>query len=101
MGLVPSISSHNILGCKWIFRTKHHSGGFIDMFKACLVAKRFHQWPSVDYHDTFNSVVKTTTVQLVLSLAINREWSLRQLDVNYNAFRFSLLIIMVILSNFF
>lgn len=82
MGLVPSISSHNIVGCKWILRTKHHSGGSIDMFKARLVAKGFHQWPNVDYHDTFNSIVKTTTVQLGLSLAINCEWSLRQLDVN-------------------
>lgn len=83
--LVLPDSSHNIIGCKWIFRTKRNSDGSIDWFKACLVAKGFHQRPGVDYHDTFNLVVKPTTVRVVLSLAVSHGWSLRQLDVN-NAF---------------
>ena len=80
--LVPSYSSHNIVGCKWIFRTKRHSDGSIDRYKARLVAKGFHQRSGVDYHDTFSPVVKPTTIRLVLSLAVTRGWSLRQLDVN-------------------
>ena len=67
--LVPSIPSHNIVGCKWIYRTKRNSNGTIDRYKARLVAKGFHQRPRVDYHDTFSPVVKPTTIQLVLSLA--------------------------------
>ena len=50
-----------------------------------MVAKGFHQRPGIDYQDTFSSVVKPTTVRIVLSKAVNRGWSLRQLDVN-NAF---------------
>ncbi|RVW71349.1 Retrovirus-related Pol polyprotein from transposon RE1 [Vitis vinifera] len=83
--LVPSYSIHNIVGCKWIFRTKRHSDGFVDRHKARLVAKGFHQLLGIDYHDTFSLVVKPTTIRLVLSLAVSRGWSLRQLDVN-NAF---------------
>lgn len=83
--LVPPDGVTNVVGCKWIFRIKRNSNGSIDRYKARLVAKGFHQRPGVDYHDTFSPVIKPVTIRLILSLAVSRGWSLRQLDVN-NAF---------------
>jgi histone deacetylase 1/2 len=83
--LIPASSNQNVVGCKWIFRTKRHSNGSIDKYKACLVAKGFHQRPDVDYYDTFSPVIKPTIIRLVLNITISSEWTLRQFDVN-NAF---------------
>ncbi|CAL9021646.1 unnamed protein product, partial [Prunus brigantina] len=83
--LVPSFPSQNLVGCKWVFRIKRHSDGSIERYKARLIAKGFHQRPGIDYAETFSPVVKPATIRTVLSLAVSRGWSLRQLDVK-NAF---------------
>ncbi|KAI5336561.1 hypothetical protein L3X38_015829 [Prunus dulcis] len=79
--LVPSSPSQNLIGCKWVFRIKRHSDGYIERYKARLVVKGFHQRPGIDYDETFNPIVKPATIRTILSLAISHGWSLRQLDV--------------------
>ena len=49
------------------------------------MAKGFKQRYGIDYEDTFSPVVKIATVRLVLSIAVSRNWCLKQLDVQ-NAF---------------
>ncbi|BBG99703.1 Far-red impaired responsive family protein, partial [Prunus dulcis] len=83
--LVPHSPLHAPVGCKWVFRIKRNSDGSIERYKARLVAKGFHQQPGLDFTETFSPVVKPATVRTVLSLAVSRGWSLRQLDVK-NAF---------------
>ncbi|KAH0722632.1 hypothetical protein KY290_005289 [Solanum tuberosum] len=68
--LVPNDHSKNVVDCKWFFRIKHHPDGFIDRYKAQLVAKGFTQRPGLDYHSTFSLVVKLITIRLVLAIAV-------------------------------
>jgi hypothetical protein len=83
--LVPKPSGHNIISCKWVFRIKEHADGSVDKYKARLVARGFTQQHGIDYFETFSPVVKMSTVRLVLSIAISRQWDIRQLDIS-NAF---------------
>lgn len=53
--------------------------------KARLVAKGYTQQPSLDFYDTFSLIVKASTIQVVLSLAISNNWLIRQHEVK-NAF---------------
>lgn len=68
-----------------MFRIKHNPDGSVEKYKVRLVAKGFHQQHGIDYDETCNPVIKHATICIVLSLAVSRGWSLRQLDVK-NAF---------------
>jgi hypothetical protein len=83
--LVPPAASQNLIGCKFVFRTKRNPDGTISRYRARLVAKGFHQRPGLDYSQTFSPVVKPATIRLILSIDVLHGWSLRQLDIN-NAF---------------
>ncbi|GMI78367.1 cysteine-rich RLK (RECEPTOR-like protein kinase) 8 [Hibiscus trionum] len=83
--LVELPSDRVPIGCKWLFKVKHNSDGSVARYKARLVAKGFSQQAGFDYSETFSPVVKPVTVRVLLSVALNNVWNLRQIDID-NAF---------------
>lgn len=62
--------------------SKKNSYGSIQRFRPSLVAKGFHQVPGFDYLEIFSPVVKPITIRVLLSIALDNNCSIRQLDFN-------------------
>jgi len=74
--LVDLLPGHKAIKSKWVFKLK------IDgHFHAHLVAKRFTQIPGIDYNETFSSVARFESLQLLLALAALENWEIYQMDV--------------------
>jgi Reverse transcriptase (RNA-dependent DNA polymerase) len=66
--LVSISEATNVIGCKWVYKTKRKVDGLVELHKVRLVAKCYTQ-EGLDYTDTFNFVIKPTTIRIMLSLA--------------------------------
>nr|GEX02608.1 ribonuclease H-like domain-containing protein [Tanacetum cinerariifolium] len=78
----------------WISAMNHEMNALYEndtWFKARLVAKGFRQKEGLDYEETFSPVVKMGTVRCLLSLVVQNEWDIYQMDIN-NAFLYGDLI---------
>ncbi|KAI0525179.1 hypothetical protein KFK09_004571 [Dendrobium nobile] len=83
--LVPPHPTQNVLGSKWIYKTKLKIDGTIARYKARLVSQGCSQQYGLVYLQTFSPVAKLPTIRILLSVATNFKWDIIQLDVS-NAF---------------
>lgn len=67
--LVQRPPHQKVIGCRWIFKRKPKiPGAEPARFKARVVAKGYSQVERIDYHEVFSSVVKHTSIRLVLAM---------------------------------
>ena len=78
--LVKLPKGKNVVGCKWVYKTKHDSNENVSRHKARLVAKGYAQMQGIDYDETFAPVAKMATLRTLLAVTA-KDWSLHHMDV--------------------
>jgi len=69
-----------MVGLKWVYAVKWEDDGTVDRWKARTVAKGFTQVLGEDYDETYTSVTRLESVQLVYAIAVSRRLRLWQID---------------------
>ncbi|CAA7404034.1 unnamed protein product [Spirodela intermedia] len=64
----------------WVFTLKCFPDGTVHHYKAQLVACGFSQKYGINYSQTFSSMVQLALVRILVSMAMNLNWSLHQLN---------------------
>jgi hypothetical protein len=64
-----------------VFTIKHTPTGFIDRFKARLVAQGFTQIDGVDYLETFLPTVRSESLRILLAIVTSEGLVVFQVDV--------------------
>ena len=79
--LVPPPESSNIVGSKWVLKTKRDANGNINRHKARLVAQGYSQKQEVDYEEVFSPVARYSSIRTLLALANAQNLEVLQMDV--------------------
>eukprot|EP00253_Pinus_taeda_P008164 PITA_08164 len=79
--LVELPKGKEVIGVKWVYKTKSNAEGKIERHKAKLVVKGYKQQYGRDYEETFAPVARMETVRAVLSIAAQNRGKVYLMDV--------------------
>ena len=79
--LVTLPPGKKLVGGRWVFRAKHDENGQIERFKGRYVAQGFTQVHGEDYNEIFSPVVRWESVRTLISMAVQNNMLLHQMDV--------------------
>ena len=74
-----------LVGCRWIYKIKTKSNGFMNRYKAHLVTRGFTQEYGTDCEETFTPIAHLTSIQSLLTAGVSKHWDMWKMDVK-NAF---------------
>lgn len=72
----------NLVGSKWVYKTKCDETGRVVRYKARFVAQGFSQQWGRDFMETFAPVAKISSVRVVLAIAAAKDWEVINMDVD-------------------
>eukprot|EP00253_Pinus_taeda_P023712 PITA_23712 len=79
--LVELPKGKEVIGVKWVYKTKSNAEGKIERHKARLVVKGYKQQYGRDYEENFAPVARMKIVREMLSIAAQSKWKVYQMDV--------------------
>eukprot|EP00253_Pinus_taeda_P029599 PITA_29599 len=79
--LVELPKGKEVIGVKWVYKTKCNAEGKIERHKARLVVKGYKQQYGRYYEENFAPVARIETVRALLSIAVQNKWKVYQMDV--------------------
>eukprot|EP00253_Pinus_taeda_P016492 PITA_16492 len=79
--LVELPKGKEVIGVKWVYKTKSNVEGKIERHKERLVVKGYKQQYGKYYEETFTPVARMEIVRAMLSITEQNKWKVYQMDV--------------------
>jgi hypothetical protein len=79
--LVDFPTGRNPIGKKCVFKKKLNAEGKVEKYKARLVTKGYSHVEGIDFGEIFSPIAKLTSIIFLLSVAVEFEFEVEQMDV--------------------
>ena len=79
--VVPRPKGCKVVRSKWVLCIKRGPDSQVQKYKACIVAQGFTQVKGLNYDQTFIPVVKLSTFCAILTIAVQQNLTIHQMDI--------------------